>query len=514
MQQKDFCLRKKLSEAAGNGIVFYPGGERVEGYTNPLWVFCLAWAALFRMPLPFTAYWMSMISAVLTIFMTVLLYRRTFSVHEGPTIWSQYYFPCLAACLVVADVAFNSWSASGMETLGYTFLLLWIIHLLQSSQDVRLMFVVLVLLALVRPEGVFFLPPALLFMLRTRHSFPILLRLMAAYFVIPYVLFLIFRVLYFGDLFPNSFYAKWDEGGGPLLERGLVYVQTFFRPRILFVLALLWLFLEESRPRLWGITLLIFGLVQAATVVVEGGDHFALHRFLVPSVPLLSILSVRGIERLVHRLLYEKVRKKSGFSLVMIQSGVALATVFVLAAHGLQLYEYKGMDAYGFSNGARWHQSEVAWADNWANMGSWLQEKYPSDTTIAVTTAGAIPFYSRLRCIDILGINDVTIAHQPIRDRSRRFTGHEKSDPDYVLLQEPRFIQLFPMLLFGSQPFPKERLPEMLTYPAQYDLWNHPEFQRNYEYKTESTAYGVIGYFERIESPASEETPPEPPPPE
>lgn len=40
------CFAKNL--AAGHGLVFNPGGERVEGFTNPLWV---GFMALFHLPI-------------------------------------------------------------------------------------------------------------------------------------------------------------------------------------------------------------------------------------------------------------------------------------------------------------------------------------------------------------------------------------------------------------------------------------------------------------------------------
>ena len=37
----------------------------------------------------------------------------------------------------------------------------------------------------------------------------------------------------------------------------------------------------------------------------------------------------------------------------------------------------------------------------------------------------------------------------------------------------------------------------MITYPSQIEMWQIPEFHRDYEYKTEKTRFGFISYFER-----------------
>lgn len=41
----------------GHGIVFYPGGERVEGFTSPLWMFVLSIFAFVKLSLPAAAFY-------------------------------------------------------------------------------------------------------------------------------------------------------------------------------------------------------------------------------------------------------------------------------------------------------------------------------------------------------------------------------------------------------------------------------------------------------------------------
>jgi hypothetical protein len=62
---------------------------------------------------------------------------------------------------------------------------------------------------------------------------------------------------------------------------------------------------------------------------------------------------------------------------------------------------------------------------------------------VALNPAGIIPFHSELPTIDVLGLNDVHIAHEGKRDRKLRF-GHQAGDGDYVLSNKPAVI------LFGS----------------------------------------------------------------
>ncbi len=474
--------------AEGYGIVFYPSSGPVEGYTSPLWVFILTLASLVSIPLPWFSSFLSVVFSVVCIFLTIHLYRKMFS---GP---SQFIWPMLAGIILVADVSFPAWGSSGLETTLYLTCLLLLAYMWHKNMNERILYGSLFVLSLVRPEGPAFLLPLLF--LQWWNGKPLKQSVFNAclYFLIPFLLFIAWRWLYFGYPLPNSFYAKHDFGGWVLIHRGFEYLITFFRPRPIFFLALLGLLIEPKSMRKQTLVLWVFLLWHFILVILEGGDHFALHRFMVPALPFLAILSTRGFECLIRR--YVDFRQiQNPFKKTLSYTSVLLIALIAIGGSALQLYEYKTNNRYQFSNGARWHLDEVSWARNWAKVGKWLKEKYPPGTKIAVVTAGAIPFYSELPAVDIMGINDVTIAHSPAPDPDRLHAGHEKSNADYVLQHKPKWVQLFPMLFFSSSPFPKKRLPEMLTYPAQKQLWQHPEFQENYVYTSEETPYGVISYF-------------------
>jgi hypothetical protein len=74
--------------------------------------------------------------------------------------------------------------------------------------------------------------------------------------------------------------------------------------------------------------------------------------------------------------------------------------------------------------------------DAWVTLGEFLRLEHPDDF-LAVDAAGKIPFFSGLRTIDMLGLADATIAHQ---DAKFFRVGHNKSDVEYVLSQEPDLI--------------------------------------------------------------------------
>ncbi len=478
----------------GHGIVFYPGGPHVEGFTSPLWFILLSCFYALGIALPWIAYFMGIVCSFAVIFFVVRIYQHMFSEGENPN-WVSTLWSMAAALLLTADIAFPAWSTAGLETTLYTLLLLSLFYVVWKQKSFLLIPLLLLGLSLTRPEGqVFVLPVILMFWLQKRPWWPAMKHILF-FLVLPLLLLYLFRILYFGYPFPNSFYAKHDYGGWVVLHRGIEYIITYFKPRPLHAFAILWIFLSQKEYRYYGGILFLFLLTHIFTVMVSGGDHFALHRFMLPALPFLVLLTMRGLQRCAERFILKapSIPKYRVFHSLIIFISIML----LLVTYKSQIMNYKAEDRFQFSNGAQWHFDEVSWAENWGNMGRWLNEKYPPKTKIAVITAGAIPYYSELPCIDIVGINDPVIAHTPVRDPSRRYVGHEKSHPTYVLKQEPQFIQLFPMLFFSSQPYPEERLEEMLHYPAQKDLWHHPLFRKLYSYNIEKTDYGYISYFER-----------------
>jgi arabinofuranosyltransferase len=112
------------------------------------------------------------------------------------------------------------------------------------------------------------------------------------------------------------------------------------------------------------------------------------------------------------------------------------------------------------------------WRENFAvrsAAGAHLRDHFPSDTLVALNPAGIIPYVSRLPTLDMLGLNDVHIAHYGRRDLGQQYA-HQAGDGQYVLSRRPGVI------LFRNKPhrLPNERV-------SSVDLWADPEFHASYE---------------------------------
>jgi hypothetical protein len=120
-------------------------------------------------------------------------------------------------------------------------------------------------------------------------------------------------------------------------------------------------------------------------------------------------------------------------------------------------------------------------------VGLWLKDNASPDAVIATNTAGTIPYYSGLRTIDMLGLNDVHIAHRDMPDMGARYAGHEKADGRYVLDRKPDYIQFWSSLGWEKQVFRSDK-----------ELYALPEFHEEYELRRITLPSGkILRLFER-----------------
>jgi hypothetical protein len=130
---------------------------------------------------------------------------------------------------------------------------------------------------------------------------------------------------------------------------------------------------------------------------------------------------------------------------------------------------------------------------HWIPIGKWLRGYARPDQSIAVGMAGAIPYYSGLYTIDMLGITDPHISHVEMEGMGRGVAGHEKHDMEYVVGRRPTYIIHYPF-----------RIRRAVITPAQFENeWNPglaelPDmsaFVVNYEAASEEIGGLRINFF-------------------
>lgn len=487
-------FRYAESLANGRGLVFNPG-ERVEGYSNFLWTILMLvpiWLGIDRFEFGLLAAG-KVLGGLLNLATIALLW------HTAALGRSQKQRSLIAPLYLAGLAPFLIWGVSGLETPLVTFLVLAMLHLHlqeelafeQGRNVVPWSYVALVFASLTRPEPVLLLLPLVglrwLRRFRTQASFSTARRELGwlLLFVVPYGAFLTWRLAYFGDLLPNTYYAKVHDDPR-VLRRGWFYLQSAGRDMAWGWLAPVGvLTLSVARRHLtyraFATSLLL--LASLGIVWCEGGDWMAAYRMLMPSLPLLALLVQeawsacgqlhsrdlgppahvpawvapetwvqawqKAVERLDAQPWYTKGLRwglRSVLLLVLIVSAVkSHAAVNYQAPSGLR----------GVALGGGVH----------LDAARWIRRELPASSLLALGEAGLIPYYTKLPVLDLLGLMDRHIARQP-------GALHTKFDVDYVFHRNPSHIFLL-----------ARRSPEGTWLSDQYHaraLFEDARFERNY----------------------------------
>ena len=443
-------MRYARNWAGSNGLVFNPG-ERVEGYTNFLWVAFMAIGFKLNMNVPLMARATGIILTIL-LFIQMALY-----VVKNLSFSPRLFF--LLIMVFVSQGDFAVWANSGMETMLYTVLLTGSVLLVAKSESNNRWNMIfagtgLLLAALTRPEGVLGVAVSVCFVLvRDKESYHFDKRnLLKVFFVIipfiiVYIPYFIWRYNYFGWIFPNTFYAKVGFSAHTLM-RGLKYSALFFFDHWFIVLGSLGVIFSNRGKNPVIHYFLAMVLVYISYIVYVGGDVFPAYRFFMPVLPLLYLCFSEGIYSF--RVYPRSIIRKSAVFLL----------IFCLVFQLLQL-GYR-QDYHSIRKD---RVSEVG-----KKVGVWLRKNVPASTVIAVNPIGAMPYYSRLYTIDMLGLTDEYIAHHANRVASA-WAGHEIGDGEYVLSRKPDIVVL-------DGPW-GDITP---LFKGDYELTRSRQFQTEYEF--------------------------------
>lgn len=114
-------------------------------------------------------------------------------------------------------------------------------------------------------------------------------------------------------------------------------------------------------------------------------------------------------------------------------------------------------------------------------MGKALRKTLLPGESIAVVPIGAIGYYSEAKVIDMVGLVDVVIAHEPF-DPVYTATwrpGHDKGNSEYILSLQPTYIQLMDQLTPQPRAEPNDH---MLQYKSVVEIWNSEQFYEEYDF--------------------------------
>lgn len=389
----DSYIAFRFSEnwARGNGLTWNPGEDPVEGFTSFAWVFLGALIQLVSGIPPHVA--MVFVGIASWVVLMVLLLPRMIDSN----------FPGLLTALVLLSNPYLAFHAfHGLETALFILVLAAAAWLALRENEAAFAAVSLFSF-MVRPDALAFVLP----LWGIRLAFSDRRRRVAAGFIAFAVSLGIYSLVkwqWFGFPLPNTFYVK--QGG---LLSGLGYVKSY-----LLALAPAWLFLAFAAGRAGVPKLLkdrvfvtlsvpaaVFCLAYVKLNPVLGQGY----RFLIPTLPLIVLACLRaGV--------------LSGTTRVHGLAILAVGLVF-----GAQMYrEYGNLRGYF-----------EAIERTLVPVGrSLAKASFLSPAPLLATgDVGAIPYFSRLPTLDVIGLADETVAHEGL---SHAYI--LRRNPDLLILQD------------------------------------------------------------------------------
>ncbi|MFB3896627.1 MAG: hypothetical protein ACE14V_10035 [bacterium] len=439
----------------GFGLVWNPGsGDRIEGYTNPLWVLYMALFHL--MPIP-----ASKISLYIQLSGLVFLLFNLIYVKKIAGLISSESQPVIlgAVALTAFYLPLNTWALQGMEVSILTLLTTIAVWLaLKSISDTRFsgrLYLLLGFSTLIRIDMVIIYIAILVYLIYAipaQRKYNLFAGIAGLIFFL--AIQILFRYWYYGELLPNTYYLKMT--GYPILlriTRG-VYVALSFIYNLNFILFLLpllifWIKKNEGYPK--SSILLLFWLLIAefGYSIYVGGDAWdnwgGSNRYISLVMPGYFILFTYTIAELAKYLCAKLVQQEEFRSRYTSQGILILVIIALLNFNAI----------YGPGALAQWllikRPLNTHANHEMIRLSYWIKKNTTPEAKIAIVWAGTVPYFADRYCIDMLGKNDKVIAHEPghVSSSLSRYIefhpGHMKWDYRYSIgqLQPDIVVQLW-----------------------------------------------------------------------
>ncbi|MCA9372462.1 hypothetical protein KC921_00015 [Candidatus Woesebacteria bacterium] len=436
----------------GLGFVYQPGGPRVEGFTSMLYLLLLTsiykivgnldWAGLL---LSFSLYLTSQVLMVLIVWRFV----------QKQTTVVQQWLVGLSIAWIIASPFYTIWlGLAQMDVSLWTCLVLacvlWCVYAKKRNHSWYLASGVLIQMALVltRPEGMLLagVPVLALVVQRlvkdnkvNKNSWIGEILLFCSWFVAVGSI-TAFREWYFGWPLPNTYYAKVSPDLVYRLTEGFRYLWSMLirQPFLFLVIPLLLrLFFKVLHSDKSEVIVLIVVAVLTVIPIFNGGDHFAGWRFYQPLWPLLGIGVTLYLQQ-YHQQLLNRLQP----GMVMLVVLPIVATLFLVMQPAIFRAGRLGLREFS---------TEFVIASENRTLGSMLSD-WPLGTeegrpAVGVITAGSFALTYQGTTFDLLGLNELSIAHDG--GQRKGLKNHASLDAKITLEQQPEL--LFPTLTaFGE----------------------------------------------------------------
>jgi arabinofuranosyltransferase len=261
--------------------------ERVQIYTHPMWMFMLAGAYYFVRDPFLVFYGLTILLSMITIY----IFGMKFTTSPAKVV--------MGFSILIFSKAFIDYSTSGLENpLTHLLVIIFLFIFLEEGHQLKTafwLFFIASLVAFNRMDTFLILLPALALILYENRSLKMLVY--AGLGFLPFILWELFSLLYYGFPFPNTAYAKLGTGISSILlmQQGLRYaVDSIQRdPVTIFVIGLGVLLALKSRSV--KNILIAIGIILYFIYVIKIGGDFMSGRYFSALLLAATVLILKTI---------------------------------------------------------------------------------------------------------------------------------------------------------------------------------------------------------------------------
>ena len=417
-----FAYARNLADGAG--FVSQPGRVPVEGFSNPLWTLLFVPGFWLNSDVPL---WIAKFLGHAFSFGTFFFgFQIVVRITRSPL------FDCLAMTFLALSTSFVVWNVSGLENALYAFEITAIAYLGLVSLDNLSWRIALLagLLAagatLTRPDGIIFVllwPGALLVhTIANRSLSPGFLRASATYIsaaALPVIAYKAMALAYFGNLFPNTYYAKGGPGLDTVLDILLLDDRLVAKGFLLLAAPFGFAWLSFG---VFVITLALCLVVKrsvAPLIFLTGATVLALLAFiLLPNDWMPEFRFGTPFIALFYPILFALIwvandsLPKTRF---ISRQFPSLLVIAVLAASSILVHQFR-FDRFYAAPTAPYTDISDRFGDRFNQAAKILGVE---NASFLLQDVGATLFFSELEIYDIAGLTDATIARTLRKDNER-----------------------------------------------------------------------------------------------
>ncbi len=440
MMYDDSYIAFRYSEnwAAGHGPVWNIGENPVEGFTSFAWVAIGALIKLIGLPLHDAMRWAGVLAwfAATALLIPSLAAKIDFHPNK-PGVRPSAAAMILVFLTLAGNAAIGFQAFHGLETSLFSLaILLFIFQALRSRslKDHLILGGLALFVFMVRPDGAAIIVPVWLVLILLS---PIIRKNVLAGVAAGVLLIGLYTAAkwaYFGYPFPNTFYIK--ESTQELAGQSYVIEYlSFISPLLAFMIysagrIRLVRMLKDKTFMILILPAMTFSLAYIGIDPILGN----IHRFLIPTLPLFVLAALR-----VH--VAAKTAHAETTDTASITEGYVLFSVALILVN--VLFNIKVVRNYAFL------QNYLGVSDATRQQrGLQLQAANQLDPAplLATGDVGALPYFSGLPTMDIIGLSDEVIAHEGL--------SHEYAlsrNPDLLILQDFYYTGSDHILACGPQ---------------------------------------------------------------